>query len=311
MQVLKPQIPLRTVDPRAEAFERLPKRNADAFFKGAVKFFNERINFFHSKYSGPAFLSKLGNVAKKAGSTTAYYALLLYYALKNDKVPVKDRLLVVAALGYFISPFDFIPDFMLAGLLDDMSVLTYVTTRISAYIDDDVKRRATDKLATWFGKPEIEAAGNMIQTKASEHLNSFTMYIYIPFDELSNLFENKFHATVHFQNVTEHEIRLSLQLPLLKVKFPSTLTLTVVEVKPEELVLKYDAGKLFNFMVPTVLSQLLKRKPEYEAAVAMLPGHTISIQPSKTPQGKSLLAHISLLDLTFDPTAAKINFRLK
>lgn len=313
MQELKPLLPLQTVDPQTAAFQRPPKRNAEAFFQRVVTFFNERINFFHSKYSGPAFLAKLGNVAKKAGATTAYYALLLYYALNNDKVPVKDRLLVVAALGYFISPFDFIPDFMLAGLLDDMSVLTYAVSRIKAYIDDDVKQRANEKLATWFGAPETtpaKAAASSV-TSTPKQKKTTAMYLYIPFDELSTQIEKKFHATVNFEKLSDHEIRLSLNLPVLKIKLPSSITLTVVEVKPDELVLKYNAGKLFNFMVPTVLTQLLKHKPEYEPAVSMLGDHTLALQPAKIPQGKTLLSHITLRDLTFDTPAAKLFFEMK
>ena len=49
-----------------------------------------------------------------------YTALILYYTLESDKVSLKDKALIVGALGYLISPLDVIPDAIpIAGLGDD------------------------------------------------------------------------------------------------------------------------------------------------------------------------------------------------
>lgn len=102
-------------------------------------------------------MGKIASVAKKAGASTVYYALLIYYALMSDKVPTSKKVIAIAALGYFIAPVDFIPDFILMGLLDDGSVLLFAINQILPYITDDVKAKALAKLNDWFGETDIVA----------------------------------------------------------------------------------------------------------------------------------------------------------
>ena len=46
-------------------------------------------------------------------------------------VPWKTLLLIVAALIYFVSPLDFIPDFIpITGFIDDVSIIVWVFSRI-------------------------------------------------------------------------------------------------------------------------------------------------------------------------------------
>lgn len=120
-----------------------------------VNFFNERIDFFKDKYNESDLMGKIGSVAKKAGVSTVYYCLLLYYALRSDKVPASKKVLVAAALGYLISPLDLIPDFVPGGLVDDGAILMYVLSNVSSSIDEDVMRQARAKLSDWFGDSEV------------------------------------------------------------------------------------------------------------------------------------------------------------
>ena len=59
---------------------------------------------------------------------------------------------ILGALGYLISPIDAIPDFIpVAGFSDDLGVLAAAIAAIGFYIDDEVKNKADEKLAEWFG----------------------------------------------------------------------------------------------------------------------------------------------------------------
>lgn len=100
-------------------------------------------------------MGKIGAVAKKAGASTVYHALLLYYALTGNEVPTSKKVIVMSALGYFIAPVDFIPDWILMGLLDDGSVLLFALSQIQPYITEDVKAKALAKLRDWFGETDI------------------------------------------------------------------------------------------------------------------------------------------------------------
>ncbi len=121
----------------------------------AIDYFNNRLNYYAKKYQPSSLLSKICEYAIKAGITSVYYALLLYYGLINEKIPMSKRILAAASLGYFISPLDLIPDILMWGLWDDGAVLSYAVTTLSEAIDEDTQILAKAKLCDWFGTDEI------------------------------------------------------------------------------------------------------------------------------------------------------------
>lgn len=106
---------------------------------------------FDGWYSRTKLFDKISRVAKKAGVKGVYAALLLYYALVNGKVPLRDKVIVVGALGYFICPTDFIPDLLgPLGYTDDITALMWALSRIWHNITPEVHERARAKLKQWF-----------------------------------------------------------------------------------------------------------------------------------------------------------------
>ena len=77
---------------------------------------------YKDKFTQSAFVEKISHVAKRAGAKMVYAALILYYTLESDKVALKDKAMIIGALGYLISPLDVIPDAIpIAGLSDDLA----------------------------------------------------------------------------------------------------------------------------------------------------------------------------------------------
>ena len=112
---------------------------------------------YKDKCSANGFVEKISRIAKRAGAKLVYVALVLYYTLQSDKVSVKDKAVIIGALGYLISPLDLIPDaFPIAGLTDDLTVLLYVVKKVWGDVSDDVKDKAKSKLSQWFDEEEIE-----------------------------------------------------------------------------------------------------------------------------------------------------------
>ncbi len=104
-------------------------------------------------YSDNKFWDKVKKYAKKAGTQAIYTVLLLYYVLQKDTVPMKNKGIIIGALGYFILPFDLIPDFTpIVGYADDLGALGIALMQVMMYIDQDVKKQAKDKLVDLFGK---------------------------------------------------------------------------------------------------------------------------------------------------------------
>lgn len=111
----------------------------------------QQIEKYERHYSERGLSDKLSRVARRAGIKVVYLVLLLFYAVRSDKISAKDRTIIFGALGYFILPLDFLPDLIpLLGYTDDLSALAIALGRVAMNIDDDVKARAREKLAQWF-----------------------------------------------------------------------------------------------------------------------------------------------------------------
>lgn len=72
--------------------------------------------------------------------------------LQKTEVPVADKAIIIAALGYLISPIDFIPDPLHGGYTDDALALALAIAKVSMYIDEEVNRLAKQKLDDIFGQ---------------------------------------------------------------------------------------------------------------------------------------------------------------
>ena len=116
---------------------------------------------YRKHYSEKGFWRKVTKYGKKAGREVIEKALWLFYASTKAEMPREHKLLILGTLGYFILPFDLIPDFIpVVGYGDDLAALAAAVRQVLKYIDDDVKRKTEEKLNKWFGprkgSPKIE-----------------------------------------------------------------------------------------------------------------------------------------------------------
>ena len=111
---------------------------------------------YSNKFTNGEFLEKIAKIAKRAGAKLVYIALVLYYTLQSDKVSIKDKAIIVGALGYLVSPLDVIPDAIpIVALGDDLAVLLYVIGKIGD-VSEEIKEKAKSKLTKWFDEDEME-----------------------------------------------------------------------------------------------------------------------------------------------------------
>ena len=90
----------------------------------------------------------------------------------RDKVSVKDKAIIIGALGYLISPLDVVPDAIpIAGLGDDLAVLVYVLQKVWTDVNDDVKQKAKEKLSKWFDEDEILEINSLFQDRPNNNPN--------------------------------------------------------------------------------------------------------------------------------------------
>lgn len=112
---------------------------------------------YKDKFSQQNFIEKIQRIAKRAGAKLVYIALILYYLMQSDKVSLKDKAIIIGALGYLISPIDVVPDAIpIAGLADDLAVLLYALGKVWSQVDENLKDKAKEKLSKWFDEDELD-----------------------------------------------------------------------------------------------------------------------------------------------------------
>lgn len=99
--------------------------------------------FRRRKLNEPNFLKKLARHAADLGAPVVRQFYALYYLYRSPQTPAKAKLIIAAALLYFVSPIDSIPDLLLPlGFTDDIAVLTLAYAQIKAYLTEDILSRA-------------------------------------------------------------------------------------------------------------------------------------------------------------------------
>ncbi|MFS0671751.1 YkvA family protein [Ornithinibacillus sp. 179-J 7C1 HS] len=132
--------------------KKLSEEQMEEIEQGIVNVDEIEIQKHGVHYTEDKFWKKIGKFAKKAGSSVIYVVLILYYTLQKPEIPKKVKATIVGALGYFILPIDLIPDVAFgAGFIDDLGILTAALLQVAAYVDDEVKAKAREKLESWFG----------------------------------------------------------------------------------------------------------------------------------------------------------------
>lgn len=106
---------------------------------------------YSKEYSESGFMTKISSVFKIAGKKVVKYALTLYYAIQNNDVPLKYKLIAIGVLGYFILPIDIVPDTIPGlGYSDDLTALISIVKIIKPFISDDVKNKVVNKMNSIF-----------------------------------------------------------------------------------------------------------------------------------------------------------------
>ncbi len=88
-------------------------------------------------------------VLRRAASRIPFAEELVaaYYCAFDRETPTRVRATLLAALAYFVMPFDVIPDFLvIAGFTDDITVLAGTLAMVRSHITDRHRRMAREKL---------------------------------------------------------------------------------------------------------------------------------------------------------------------
>ena len=107
----------------------------------------KNVEKYQYNYSESKLLRKLSSAARWAGAKVVYAVLLLYYVLRSNEVPLKEKSKILGTLGYFILPTDMVLDFIpLLGYSDDMAALLWALHSVATNITPQIKQQAKKRL---------------------------------------------------------------------------------------------------------------------------------------------------------------------
>jgi uncharacterized membrane protein YkvA (DUF1232 family) len=109
-------------------------------------------------YDEHQLLGTLRIIGGKIGSQIVMYAIVMLILIRDNNVPAKVKITLMAALGYLILPTDLITDVLpVIGFTDDIAFLSYVISSTTEYITPEVKSKARKKMAVWIKNDTEEA----------------------------------------------------------------------------------------------------------------------------------------------------------
>lgn len=111
--------------------------------------FDKMIDGQEKHYTDNKFLNKFSNFGGGLGKKAMQAAATLYVALRSPDMPKTNKIIVLAALGYFILPLDLVVDFLpVVGLTDDTFVILTALGKVYLSITDEMKLEAKELVET-------------------------------------------------------------------------------------------------------------------------------------------------------------------
>lgn len=122
---------------------------------------NESLNErYIASYNKAKLFRKIITFSEKIGGQMVYALLVLFELVSNRNIPLKARLLFMAALGYFIVPTDIISDFIpILGFTDDVAFIGYVLSKAVDFINPEIERNARRRKDVLLQQLKVDKTG--------------------------------------------------------------------------------------------------------------------------------------------------------
>jgi uncharacterized membrane protein YkvA (DUF1232 family) len=96
------------------------------------------------------FWRKIGRCARRAGAEVVRLAVALWVILREPATPRSSKAAILAALAYFVWPFDAAPDFLPGvGFVDDLAALGMALAAVEYLITPEIEAKTAALLPHW------------------------------------------------------------------------------------------------------------------------------------------------------------------
>lgn len=99
-----------------------------------------------------ALWASIRNWSRKAGRAATRPVLLMWYVMRSEKTPRKDKWAIFGSLAYLVLPIDLIDAkrIPIIGWLDEVASLAVMVQKMSKYITPEMQDKADAQLDKWF-----------------------------------------------------------------------------------------------------------------------------------------------------------------
>lgn len=104
------------------------------------------LNQYAKDFDEQKMWNKIKCVFVEAGINLVIKVLQLWYVLQEPNVPAHVKVMIMGAIAYFVMPVDLILDILPGGYHDDLLAVITVMAVAEEYIDDDIRRKAREKV---------------------------------------------------------------------------------------------------------------------------------------------------------------------
>ena len=111
-----------------------------------IKIDENALKQYANYYDEKNMWNKIKEFFVEAGINLVIKVLQLWYLLQKPEVPVHVKIAIMGAIAYFVMPVDLILDVLPGGYHDDLLAVTLTLLAAEEYIDDEVRRKARERL---------------------------------------------------------------------------------------------------------------------------------------------------------------------
>ena len=128
------------------------------------------LNIYEKHFSESELWNKIAKIGKSIGAAIIYPVLLLFNLLKSSETDLKEKTMIIGALGYFILPVDLIPDAIpTAGFTDDLAALGAIISALASCITIEMQNESKQKCHDLLGDIDDRAIDGITKIIDNAH----------------------------------------------------------------------------------------------------------------------------------------------
>jgi uncharacterized membrane protein YkvA (DUF1232 family) len=173
MSEVKQDISEKTTEATQKASQSISTKSTEIKEKVAAFKLEDIINnlkIYEKHFSESELWNKVTKIGKSIGATLMYPVLLLFNLLKSSETDLKEKTMIIGALGYFILPVDLLPDAIAGvGFTDDIAALSAIISALASCVTLEIQEQSKQKCHDLLGDIDDRAIDSVTKLIGTAH----------------------------------------------------------------------------------------------------------------------------------------------